>query len=383
VAAIGHKLPANGKLLVGHPVACLEQESAAQSEPDVMLNAAERWTIGVCLALSNCALSSLGFTLQRKSHLLNQKDDENRKSTSDGNEATPAARSCHLMWAIGVMLYISASVPDVVSYAMVPQVVCSTMSCFRLVLVTVLAHFFLNEQVQRREVLGMTLCVAGTFLCLVYGPKPSEDDGLAEAGDLYHPEVYSYLLVGLASLLCLLLLEHSESFGLPQLPNTIHYLILPVTTGLAYSIEKVFNTEIGFLHLPEDLPMGFLRQPQWAAMAAAIGALGLTDFYLNVRGAQRMPVQIFIPSAFAFATALQFLQAVFVFGELKDMTSKDAGISMFGACASLAGAIVIQPPQSQPSCSCQHTLVPSDDGPSVLDMVPPRTHQLVSMDETA
>jgi len=324
-----------------------------------MLSGSERWAIGIGLALSNCALSALGFTLQRKSHLLHQKDAANRSLTSDENEPGPAERSCQLMWVIGVILYISASVPDVVSYAMVPQVVCSTMSCFRLVLVTVLAHFFLNEQLQRREFLAMTSCVIGTFLCLAFGPKLPESERVAEAGDLYHPEVYSYLIVGIASLLFLLLLEHSDALGLPSLSNTAHFLILPITTGLAFGIEKVFNTEIGFLHLPADFA-GLLKQPQWMAMAAAICALGLTDLYLNLRGAQKMPVQVFIPGAFAFATSLQFLQSVFVFGELKDMDTKDAVLAMIGACASLAGAIGLQTEHLKQSWTNQHefALVP-------------------------
>lgn len=325
------------------------------------------------MALSNCALSALGFTLQRKSHLLNQKHDADL-SRSGESDSGPAAHSCQMMWVIGVILYISASVPDVVSYAMVPQVVCSTMSCFRLVLVAVLAHFFLNEKVQRREVLGMTSCIIGTFLCLAYGPKPSEEERVAEAGDFYHPEVYSYLMVCLFSLLSLLLLEHSDLLGLPSLPNAAHYLILPVTTGLAFGMEKVFNTEIGFVRLPADLPMGFFKEPQFLTMGAAILALGLTDLYLNLRGAQKMPVQIFIPTAFAFCTSLQFLQSVFVFGELNEMDTKDAVLSMMGACASLVGAVVIQPPRIEENPSSKYALIPVDEIPATTrEEVPAET----------
>lgn len=347
-----------------------------------MLSGSDKWAIGVGMALSNCALSALGFTLQRKYHLLNQKDLVDRQVSPDQNESGPAERTCQLMWVIGVILYISAAVPDVVSYTMVPQVVCSTMQCLRLVLVTVLAHFFLNEHLQRREFVGMTSCVIGTFLCLAYGPKLSDEERLAEAGDLYHPQVYSYVMVVIALLLCLLLLEHSDAFGL-SLPSTAHYLILPITTGLAFGIEKVFNTEIGFLHLPDDLPAGLLKQPQWMAMAAAIGALGLTDLYLNLRGARSMPVQAFVPAAFAFGTALQFLQSVFVFGELKEMDTKDAVLSMIGACASLAGAVGLQPPQLQQSGIHKHefALVSQEEFSSEENDAAPCKQQLVSVIE--
>lgn len=41
------------------------------------------------------------------------------------------------------------------------------------------------------------------------------------------------------------------------------------------------------------------------------------DFYLNVRAAARMPLQVFLPVSFALATSLQFFQAMCIFGEFK------------------------------------------------------------------
>jgi len=228
-----------------------------------------------------------------------------------------------------------------------------------LVVLTLLAHFFLDEQVQKREVMGMLSCSLGTFLCLVYGPRPSEEERIAEAGQLYHPQIYYYLLVGLGFLLGLLLLEHADSFGFPSLPGSVHYFALPVATGLAFGLEKVFNTEIGFVHAPQEFPRGFLTQPQWSAMAAAIAALGVTDLYLNLRGAKRMPVQIFVPTAFAFATSLQYFQSVALFGELNEMTTRDAALSICGALASLVGALSIQPPKLENSTG--HQLIATDE----------------------
>lgn len=323
-----------------------------------MLSAEERWSIGVVMALSNCALSSAGFTLQRKSHLLSQQ--EQAKDEVIG--VVPFRY--RLMWTVGVLLYIAAAVPDVVAYAMAPQVVCTTVACFRLVVMTMLAHFFLNEHVQKREVLSMIICTVGTFLCLVFGPRPTEDNRMADAGDLYHPQVYSYLLIVLGLLICLLFLEHSESLGCPSLPDRLHYFILPVTTGLAFGVEKVFNTEIGFIPPPKDLPWGLLSQPQWPAMAAAIAALGLTDFYLNLRGVQKMPIQVFIPVAFAFATSLQYFQSVFIFGELREMSERDAALATLGAIASLVGALGIQPPHFQ--ASTEYNLVSREQDPGAI-----------------
>lgn len=305
---------------------------------------AERWSIGIAMALLNCALSSIGFTLQRYSYLLGKRSEAQFRADPEHGHSDDEKRESRyrlFMSVLGMFLYIIAAVPDVISYALVPQVVCTTVACFRLVVVTCLAHFFLREQVHQREIVGMLCCSVGTFLCLRFGPRPSDDD-LALTGTLYHPQVTYYVVVGLCILLCLLIAEHSKTFGMPPLPEAVHYTVLPMATGLSFAIEKVFNTEIGFMHPPKTWE-DFLSNPFWTACAASIALLGLCDLYLNARGATKMPVQIFLPSAFAFATSLQYFQSVVIFEELKDMNNESLVLSVCGCLASLLGALFIRP----------------------------------------
>lgn len=293
---------------------------------------AARWLVGLCMALLNCALSSVGITLQRKAQLLSEQ------------ERTPDSKLHRGLWLTGVFLYILAAGPDVLSYTMVPQVVCTTVACFRLVVVTTLAHFCLQERVQSREILGMVACSFGTFVCLVFGPGPDEEKAFAETGELFHPQVVTYLIVGFAVLLALLALEHADWLHCIVRHN-VRLITLPLATGLAYGLEKVFNTEIGFIHPPSDLPWGLVAHPQWSGMVLAIALLGCTDFYLNFRGAQRMPLQVFLPISFALSTVLQYFQSVAIFGEFEDMDRRHTCLSVLGALVSLAGALCIQPPR--------------------------------------
>lgn len=296
---------------------------------------AARWLVGVCMALLNCALSSVGITMQRKAQLLSEELQD---------KSGERAKLQRVLWGVGVLLYILAAVPDVLAYTMVPQVVCTTVACFRLVVVTVLAHTCLQERAQLREVLGMTACTLGTFLCLCFGPRPDAVSTSVSAGEFYHPQVVTYLGAGLSVLVFLLLLEHADALQI-HVGQSVHVAALPLATGLAFGLEKVFNTEIGFIRPPEDLPWGLVESPQWTGMIVAIGLLGLTDFYLNLRGVQRMPMQVFLPISFALSTALQYFQSVFIFGEFREMDGLHAALSMCGALVSLAGALCIQPPR--------------------------------------
>lgn len=96
-----------------------------------------RWSLGVALALLNCVLSSMGFTLQRLSHVEEMKKPEEQ-------QRPPSARPA---WIIGVSMYMMAALPDVFAYALAPQIVCSTVACARLVMVTLFAHIILDEKI--------------------------------------------------------------------------------------------------------------------------------------------------------------------------------------------------------------------------------------------
>merc|ERR1712151_709140 len=159
------------------------------------------------------------------------------------------------------------------------------------------------------------------------------DEFAVAVGEVYHTEVVIYLFVGLSILLFLLIVEHTDIVGCPG-GQRFHYFTLPLATGLAFGLEKVFNTEIGFIAAPENLPQGFITEPHWTGMGASIGLLGLTDFYLNLRGAQRMPVQVFVPASFAISTSLQYFQSVAIFQEFTHSNFWHTFISICGAIMS-------------------------------------------------
>jgi len=291
--------------------------------------------------------------MQRKAHVL-------AAQSSRETEVDESGWSCLL--AAGVGIYISASAPDVLSYILVPQVVCSTVACFRLVVVTLLAHFVLHERLHTREMLGVIGCTTGTLLCLCFGPSGDKSNIDPSAGEVYHPLVMSYLTVGGSLLVGLVLLDHAPGSA-AEFAKSFRDVALAVATGLAHALEKVFNTEIGYMRTPES----FFDDPTWFGMAAAIAFLGLTDFYLNLRGAKRMPLAVFVPLSFAAATSLQYFQSVAIFGEFSDMQPVDIALSLAGAVLSLLGALCIRPPKlgllgASPESSLEIGLaVPSDD----------------------
>lgn len=283
---------------------------------------------GVCFALLNALLSSAGYIMQRKATLLNAALPEDSR------------RKCSFGWLVGVLVYISAAPPDVISYALAPQMVCSAIACLRLALVAMLANIFLSEPLGRREWVGILFCMVGTSMVLCFGPGDAND---TTSGHFYRPKVVSYLSCAGVAFICLVLVEHLEHLGIGPLPR-VQRVTLPVITALDYGLGKVFNSQLRFLKMPENI----IEEPLWLATVLMVALLGLGDLYCNLRGASRFPISVFVPVVFAGCTLIQYLQAVLLFDEGDNLSLRDFVLSLLGALWCLIGALMISPPSCAP-----------------------------------
>lgn len=297
-----------------------------------------RWTLGLALLLLSCALSSGGTVMQRKACLA-----DGMGGAPQRKEAQPrkGQQRFGALWVLGVAVYVAAAAPDVLAYTLLPHGLCSAAGCLRVAVVAVAAHFLLGERLGWQELLGIATCVLGTGCVLAFGPGCDEPTA-APPGELHHPKVWTYLVFGLAVLTVVLLLEHADAFGVGRgASEWYRCFTLPFATALAYGLEKVLNTELGFLEMPRDyLP----TDPHWFKASAAVAALGLLDFYLNLRGVRLMAVQVFVPITFALGVLVQYFQSVVVLDEFAWMSRRDVAFSALGAALLLAGALCIQAP---------------------------------------
>jgi hypothetical protein len=203
--------------------------------------------------------------------------------------------------------------------------------------VAVFAHVFLNETVHRREAMGILMCSVGTFAVLAFGPSLGENDETSST-TFHNEKVALYLTVAGPVLVLLVSLEHSEFCGFSPGP-CVQKACLPCATALAFGTEKIFNTELHYIHKPQHV----LEDPLWLVVVGCVALLGILDFYLNLRGVARLPIQIFVPTVFALNTTIQYFQALMIFDEFAELPWHHIFLSGLGAVLSLVGALLIRP----------------------------------------
>lgn len=286
-----------------------------------------RRAVGLTLVFVNMCLSSIGFVMQRKAHLLHARSPYAPNSISGGPQK---------LWIAGVCIYAMAALPDVAAYTKLPQMLCSTVGCFRIVLIAVLSHVFLEEKVKTREIQGIVICTIGALLCIRFGP--GSDEVPDYPGELHSRKVMRYVCTGTAFLLALLYVVHRSSFAAS---NKLWSCALPLTTSLAYGLEKVFNSELTYVPMPAFSKL--LVDTEFVRLLSAIAFFGLLDFYLNMRAAKVMPLHQYIPLTFAFGTLIQNFQGLVVLDEIRDMQISHSVLTCLGAALALTGALTVQP----------------------------------------
>lgn len=313
-----------------------------------------RWVAGVSMALLSSFLSSLGFVLQRRAFLETEAEQDSSKSACTKT-----------VFLAGVFIYISAVVPDLLAYGLIPTGVVSTLYCSRVIVNAALAHHILLETVSSNEICAMTVCVFGMMLCVGFGPKEDDDFKVTDTSMWFsHPNVWLYLNIMLVVLALLVIVEHADVIGLKLgLSHEWHRLSLPFAVGLAFALEKIFNRELG-LHSDAG-------QSRTICFGIFIAVLGLLEFYLNLRAAQRLPVQVFVPVSFALTTVLQYFQSAVVMEEFRKQLPLQACISLVGAVVALVSALCMQPKGSHVELRDSHSPLPQeepqDQGPKDLE----------------
>ena len=149
----------------------------------IILNGDERhpsapFSVPTAIALGLIAsfIQSLGLTIQRKSHLLNEALAPARRKTEWKRP----------LWLIGFVIFLVANVGGTVfQIGALPIVMLAPLGAVSLLYNALLARFLLNDLLSKYMVMGTALIASGAVLIGYFGVVPSPPHSLDELLDLY------------------------------------------------------------------------------------------------------------------------------------------------------------------------------------------------------
>jgi hypothetical protein len=299
--------------------------------------------LGILLAILSNILSSSGLITQRYASLQEQQDPKG------------ASTLWKCIYALGLVLYIGASGPDVASYMFAPEATLAVVGSLEPIFVALGSLLLLKADAKNftmKEGYATILCVAGAIGCIFSSPstRPLVLVDLSPG-----PLVYFGCI--LVCIVCLCWLEYFSTEG--GMIRSMRSLALPCLAALSLACSKLFNTNLGTLLLEKDFNVAeaWQRLPAFVSLICMVSC-SLSCFFHISRGMQVMAPYTFMPVYFGVNTIMQFIQSMTILGEYDTESPMKAFSSIICAMMVLAGVLLMNSAEMTRRTSSGNEAVP-------------------------
>lgn len=316
--------------------------------------------VGILVGLISTGVQSLGITLQRKSHIL-----EDEKSPHDIRRPPHRRRR----WQVGMgMFIVSNLLGSTVQISTLPLPVLSTLQASGLVFNSICASLILGEPFTRWSINGTLLVCTGALLIAIFGAIPSPPHSLDELLTLLGRTPFVVWMC-LQAVLVISIAASTDSLNhvskkLAQNPK------FRLGRGLAYgcisgilsahsllvaksAVELVIKTLTGGSNQ-------FVHWQSWVLLLALV-TLALTQLYYLHRGLKLVSTSVLYPLVFCVYNIIAILDGLIYFDQMNQLTLRSALLIALGTAILLSGVLALSwrlSDEQHPPSVGQSTLAP-------------------------
>lgn len=294
--------------------------------------------LGIIVGLLSTSVQSLGLTLQRKSHIL-----EDEKGPHDVRRPPYRRRR----WQIGMGMFIVANLlGSSVQISTLPLPVLSTLQAAGLVFNSICASLILSEPFTRWSLSGTLLVTTGAILIAIFGAIPSPAHDLNELLELLArgPFIAWMVLQGLFVITLAVVtdvvnnvssLSHDGRFRLAR--GIIYGVISGDLSAHALlfaksSVELVIKTVAG--------KNQFKHWEAWAIVLVLV-CLALCQLYYLHRGLKLVSTSVLYPLVFCVYNIVAILDGLIYFNQTSLISPLSACLISLGTVILLSGVLAL------------------------------------------
>ncbi|KAH7418027.1 hypothetical protein BKA64DRAFT_653369 [Cadophora sp. MPI-SDFR-AT-0126] len=315
--------------------------------------------IGILVGLVSTSVQSLGLTLQRKSHLL-----EDEKDPYDVRRPPYRRRR----WQLGMgMFIISNLVGSTIQITTLPLPVLSTLQASGLVFNSICATLILGEPFTRWSLGGTLLVSSGAVLIAIFGAIPEPAHSLDQLLQLLGRRTFVIWMVLQLILVLAIIVVAGFLARIPSISSTPRIRLF---RGLAYgsisgilsahsllvaksAVELLVRTII-------DRINQFNRWQSWAILLGLV-TLALTQLYYLHRGLKLVSTSVLYPLVFCIYNIIAILDGLIYFKQTDRLTVLQACLIALGTVILLSGVLALSwrlSDEQTPSAVSQSALAP-------------------------
>jgi len=298
--------------------------------------------LGVVVGLLSTCIQSVGLTLQRKSHLL---EEEKGEQDPEYYQRRPPYR--RRRWQIGASMFLIANlVGSTVQITTLPLPVLSTLQASGLVFNTTCATVILHEPFTIYSVFGTLLVAAGAVLIAIYGSLTEPSHNLDQLLTLLARKsfilwVFATFFVAFGLIVAMWFLRRT---------HRRHTMRVRLVRGMAYgAISGILSAhclllaksavELVVRTIADHLNQ-FNRWQSWMILLGLV-FLGLSQLYCLHRGLRLCSTSVLYPFVFCIYNIIAILDGLIYFGQTSRISVKECILIALGTVILLAGVFAL------------------------------------------
>ncbi|KAI1329955.1 DUF803 domain protein [Xylariaceae sp. FL0255] len=315
--------------------------------------------IGIMVGLLSTSVQSLGLTLQRKSHML-----EDEKGPHEIQRPPYRRRR----WQLGMAMFVISNIlGSTIQISTLPLPVLSTLQAAGLVFNSICATLILGEPFTRWSLGGTALVAAGATMIAIFGAVPSPAHSLKELLDLLGRWQFivwmvlqAIIVVGIA--VTVGFVNRFKSVSQDPRFRLARGLAYGCISGIlsAHSLLFAKSAVELILRTIADGENQFVHWQSWILVLGLV-VLALSQLYYLHRGLKLVSTSVLYPLVFCVYNIIAILDGLIYFQETELITPLHGGLIALGTAILLAGVLALSwrlSDEQHPPAVGQSTLTP-------------------------
>lgn len=308
---------------------------------DFTLDPAAAITLGVIVGLLSTCVQSIGLTLQRKSHML---EDEKE----DHSSRRPPHR--RRRWQIGMFLFLVANIiGSTIQIVALPLPLLSTLQASGLVFNSILATLLLKEPWTWRSAYGTILVAAGAILISYFSAVPEPSHTLQQLLVLLgEPSFLVWFFLSLFFAILVVVVTFTLRKCIPaqkrESPRVllVNGMIFGLVSGIlsAHALLLAKSAVELIVRSLSHHSNQFKSWEPWVLILAFV-ALSLSQLYYLHLGLKLISTSILYPFVFCIYNIVAILDGLIYFQQMHRLPPLHAGLIAVGTVLLLAGVLAL------------------------------------------
>ncbi|KAI1152101.1 magnesium transporter NIPA-domain-containing protein [Nemania diffusa] len=295
--------------------------------------------IGIIVGLVSTSVQSLGLTLQRKSHML-----EDEKGPHEIQRPPYRRRR----WQLGMGMFVVSNVlGSSIQISTLPLPVLSTLQAAGLVFNSICATLILGEPFTKWSFWGTALVSVGAGLIAIFGAIPSPAHSLPELLELlgrWQFIVWMSLqaVIVLAIALSIEFVSHFKNIAQNPKFRLVRGLAYGCISGILSAHSLLFAKSAVELIL-RTISDGDNQFSHWQSWILVLGlvALALTQLYYLHRGLKLVSTSVLYPLVFCIYNIIAILDGLIYFRQTDLISPLHGGLITLGTAILLTGVLAL------------------------------------------